>query len=254
MARVLYFLYGVVVYVLFLGTFLYAIGFVENFHWKLFGNLFFVPKSIDFGGKYSPWTAAIVIDAALLSLFAVQHSAMARKGFKEAWTKIVPKPIERSTYVLFASLCLITLFAFWRPMIGIVWSVENQTLARVVQIVSLAGFGIVLIGTFLINHFDLFGLRQVFRTLQGQQPAALRFITPGFYKVVRHPIYLGFIIAFWAAPVMTTGHLLFAIATLGYILVAIQFEERDLVREYGKDYQDYRRRVGMLLPVKRGGE
>ena len=252
MARVLYFLYGVVVYVLFLGTFLYAIGFVENFHWKLFGNLFFVPKSIDFGGKYAPWTAAIGIDAVLLSLFAVQHSAMARKGFKEAWTKIVPKPIERSTYVLFASLCLITLFAFWHPMIGIVWSVKSQTLARVIQIVSLAGFGIVLIGTFLINHFDLFGLRQVFRTLQGQPPAALRFITPGLYKVVRHPIYLGFIIAFWAAPVMTTGHLLFAVATLGYILVAIQFEERDLVREYGKDYQDYRRRVGMLLPVKRG--
>jgi protein-S-isoprenylcysteine O-methyltransferase Ste14 len=252
MSRVLYFLYGVVVYFLFLGTFLYAIGFVENFHFHLFGNLFFVPKSIDVGGTYSAWTTALVINAALLSLFAVQHSAMARKGFKEAWTRIVPKPVERSTYVLFASLCLITLFAFWRPMIGVVWSVKTMGLYRAIQAVSLFGWGVVLIGTFLINHFDLFGLRQVFRNLQGNQPAALRFITPGFYKAVRHPIYLGFLIAFWAAPVMTTGHLLFAIATTGYVLVAIQLEERDLIREYGNDYLDYKRRVGMLLPVKRG--
>ncbi|HTE50829.1 MAG TPA: isoprenylcysteine carboxylmethyltransferase family protein [Kofleriaceae bacterium] len=253
MARVLYFLYGLVVYVIFLGTFLYAIGFVENFHFRLFGDLFFVPKGIDFGGHASPWPTALVVNALLLSLFAVQHSAMARKSFKQAWTRIVPKPIERSTYVLFASLCLITLFYFWRPMTGIIWSVKSEGAYKALIAVSLFGYGIVLIATFLINHFDLFGLRQVLRNLQGHQPPALRFMTPGFYKLVRHPIYLGFIIAFWAAPVMTTGHLLFAIATTGYILVAIQLEERDLIREFGDEYRNYKRRAGMLVPMKKGG-
>jgi methanethiol S-methyltransferase len=252
MSRALCVLYGVVVYVLFLGTFVYAVGFVENFHFRLFGDLFFVPKGIDFGGTYAGWPTALLINVALLSLFAVQHSAMARKGFKEAWTRIVPKPIERSTYVLFASLCLIVLFYFWRPMIGVVWSVENEGLAAAIKGISLLGFGIVVIGTFLINHFDLFGLRQVFRNLQGKQPPQLRFMTPGLYKLVRHPIYLGFTIAFWAAPTMTTGHLLFAVATLGYILIAIQLEERDLIREHGEDYVQYRQRVRMLLPLKRG--
>jgi protein-S-isoprenylcysteine O-methyltransferase Ste14 len=252
MARALCFLYGVVVYVIFLATFLYAIAFVENFHFRLFGDLLFVPKGIDFGGTYGDWPTALIINAALLSLFAVQHSLMARRGFKDVWTRVVPKPIERSTYVLFASLALIALFYFWRPMIGIVWSVQNEGLARAIQGISLLGFGIVLIGTFLINHFDLFGLRQVFRNLQGHQPAGLRFMTPGLYRLVRHPIYLGFTIAFWAAPTMTTGHLLFAVATLGYILVAIQLEERDLIREHGEDYVQYRERVGMLLPLKRG--
>jgi protein-S-isoprenylcysteine O-methyltransferase Ste14 len=252
MARVLYFLYGVVVYVLFLGTFLYAIGFVENAHFKLFGDMFFVPKSIDFGGTSSPWVTSLIINALLLSLFAFQHSGMARRGFKEVWTRVVPKPVERSTYVLFASLCLITLFALWRPMTGIVWAVKSEGLFRGLQIFSLVGWGIVLISTFLINHFDLFGLRQVVRNLQGQPPAALRFITPGFYKFIRHPIYLGFVIAFWSTPVMTVGHLLFSIATLGYILVAIQLEERDLIHAYGDEYRQYKQRAGMLLPIKRG--
>jgi protein-S-isoprenylcysteine O-methyltransferase Ste14 len=252
MAHVLYFLYGVVVYVLFLGTFLYAFGFVENIQFPLFGDLVFVPKTVDFGGTYAGWPTALLIDAALLALFAVQHSAMARPGFKRAWTRVVPRAIERTTYVLFASLCLITLFYFWRPMIGIVWSVENETLARTIQAVSLFGWGIVLVSTFLINHFDLFGLRQVVRNLKGKPPAGLRFATPGLYKLVRHPLYLGFIIAFWAAPVMTAGHLLFAVATLGYILIAIRFEERDLIGEHGDAYREYRRRVAMLVPLRRG--
>jgi protein-S-isoprenylcysteine O-methyltransferase Ste14 len=251
MAHALYFLYGVVVYALFLGTTLYAIGFVENFQFPLFGDLVFVPKTIDFGGTYAGWPTALLVDLALLALFAVQHSAMARKGFKQAWTRIVPGPIERSTYVLFASLCLITLFVFWRPIIGVVWSVENETLARAIQAVSLFGWGIALVSTFLINHFDLFGLRQVFGKLKGREPAALRFGTPGLYKLVRHPLYLGFIIAFWAAPVMTAGHLLFAVATLGYILIAIRLEERDLIDEHGDAYRQYRRRVGMLVPLRR---
>lgn len=252
MARVLYLLYGVVVYALFLGTFLYAIGFVEDFHYPLFGGLVFVPRSIDHGGTRSSLIAALLVDTALLSLFAVQHSAMARKGFKEVWTRVVPQPIERSTYVLFASLCLILLFSFWRPIGGVVWEVRGEGLASAIKGVSIAGFGLAVISTFLINHLDLFGLRQVFRNLQGHQPAALSFIAPGIYKWVRHPLYLGFLIAFWAAPVMTVGHLLFAIAMTGYVLVAIQLEERDLIRELGDDYREYKRRVGMLLPVKRG--
>ncbi len=252
MARVLYFLYGVVVYVLFVGTFLYAVGFVENAHIRLAGDLYLVPKSIDFGGPYSHWAVALVIDLALLALFAVQHSVMARKRFKEVWTRVVPPPIERSTYVLFASLCLIVLFTFWRPMIHVLWAVENPALIRAIQGLSLLGFAIALVATFLIDHPDLFGLRQVVLHLRGRQAAAPGFVTPGFYKFVRHPIYLGFTIAFWAAPVMTTGRLLFAGATLAYILLAIRFEERDLVRDHGDHYLEYRRRVGMLLPLKRG--
>ena len=252
MARVLYLLYGVVVYILFVGTFLYAVGFVENTHIRLAGDLYLVPKSIDFGGPYSHWAVALLIDLGLLALFAVQHSVMARKRFKEVWTRVVPPPIERSTYVLFASLCLIVLFTFWRPMIHVLWAVENPVLIRVIQGISLLGFAIALVATFLINHPDLFGLRQVVLHLRGEQPAAPGFRTPGFYKFVRHPIYLGFTLAFWAAPVMTTGHLLFAGAMLGYTLLAIRYEERDLVRDHGDDYLQYRRRVGMLLPLKRG--
>ena len=240
MKRVGFFVYGVAAYALFFGTFLYAIGFVGNF---------VVPRSMDVGGAASPLWKALLIDALLLGLFAVQHSGMARRGFKERWTRIVPREIERSTFVLFASGALALLFAFWRPIGAPVWVVADDLGRATLIAVSLFGWFIVLVGTFHIDHFDLFGLRQAWNALVGRQPAAHRFVTPGLYRVVRHPIYLGFIVAFWATPVMTVGHLVFAAATTGYITIAIQLEERDLVRDYGEDYQLYRRDVPMLAPV-----
>lgn len=249
MKRILFFIYGCVAYLIFLATFLYAIGFVGNFRLRLGEGFVFVPKSMDIGGASGSTWAALAIDALLLGLFAVQHSVMARRGFKERWTRIVPKPIERSTYVLFASLALIALFIFWRPLGGVMWDVtDSEPLRRALIGLSLVGWLLVLVGTFLINHFDLFGLRQVWYALRGESSPGLEFSTPGLYKLVRHPIYLGFLIAFWATPVMTIGHLLFAVATTGYILIAIQLEERDLVHYYGSLYRDYRRRVGMLFP------
>ena len=241
--RVLFFIYGIVSYLIFFGTFLYAIGFIGNFG---------VPRTLD-GPAEGPFWTALLINASLLGIFAVQHSVMARRWFKEAWTKIVPKPIERSTYVLASSLALILLFWQWRPMGGVVWSVENQIGVIVLYSLFAFGWALVLVTTFLINHFDLFGLRQVWYYLLDRPLPPLRFVTPGPYKLVRHPLYVGWFFAFWMTPVMTYAHLLFALATTGYILIAIIYEERDLVREHGETYAEYQRTVPKLVPFIGGG-
>ena len=239
--RVGVFAYGVISYAVFFGTFLYAIGFIGNFA---------VPTRLD-GPRTGPLAQAIAIDAALLGIFAIQHSVMARRWFKEKWTRIVPQVIERSTYTLLSSLALIVMFWQWRPLGGVVWSVEDPIGRAVLYALFAFGFGLVLLSTFLINHFDLFGLRQVWLQLLGKPYTRLRFGTPGPYRLVRHPLYVGWFFAFWATPTMTYSHLLFAVATAAYILVAIQLEERDLVAEFGSTYQEYRDRVPMLVPFMR---
>ena len=230
--------FGALVYALFLGTFLYAIGFV--------GNLV-VPRTID-GPQQVGTLHALGVNLALLSVFAVQHSVMARQGFKRWWTKRVAPAVERSTYVLFATLALGGLCWHWQPIEGTVWKLEQPAVLWALQLVFWAGWGILLAATFLINHFELFGLRQVWARLTGRPVPEPVFRTPGLYKHVRHPIYLGFVLAFWATPHMTWGHLLFAGAATGYILVGIWFEERDLVAHFGERYREYRRRVPMLFP------
>ncbi len=239
--RITFFAYGSISYLIFLGTFLYAIGFIGNFG---------VPTTLD-GAARGPLGFAVAIDVGLLTLFAAQHSIMARKWFKEWWTRIVPKPIERSTYVVFSSLALILLFWQWRPLGGVVWSIEDPVGQLVLRALFAFGWVLVLVSTFLINHFDLFGLRQVWLYLRGRPYTTLRFGTPGPYRFVRHPLYVGWLFAFWSTPTMTLAHLLFSIATTSYILMAIQFEERDLVREHPETYEAYRRSVPMLIPFTR---
>lgn len=236
------FLYGLVVYALFLGTFLYAIGFVGNV---------VVPKPID-GGQPVPLAEALIVDALLLALFAAQHSIMARRSFKAWWTRFVPPAVERSTFVLAATLALALLLWQWRPIPEpTIWRIEGPVGRGLVQAVFWLGWAVLLLSTFLINHFELFGLRQVLVRLRGGELPAPRFVTPLLYRWVRHPIYLGFLLAFWAAPVMSAGHLLFSVATTGYILLGIALEERDLVAQYGGRYRSYREQVGMLLPRPR---
>jgi protein-S-isoprenylcysteine O-methyltransferase Ste14 len=238
MARILALLYGAVAYVLFLVTFVYAIAFVTGLP---------VPKTID-SGPVVPVAEAIIINMLLMGLFAVQHSVMARQGFKRWWTQFVPPAIERSTFVLFATLALMLLLWQWRPIPAIVWETTDPIATMALVGLSLTGWLIVLARTFMINHFELFGLHQVVNNLVGRDMGAARFKTPVLYKLVRHPIYLGFIIAFWATPVMTAGHFLFAAVTTAYIFVGIILEERDLVDQFGDEYRDYRERVGMLTP------
>lgn len=236
-----FFAYGAICYAIFLATFLYAIGFIGNLP---------VPTTLD-GEATGSLAAGLLVDLALLALFALQHSLMARRGFKKMWTRLVPVPVERSTYVLFSSLALILMFWQWRPLGGVVWDVTEPVGRIVLYSLFAFGWGLVLVSTFLINHFDLFGMRQVWLHLLGREYTPLRFRTPSVYRVVRHPLYVGWFFAFWATPTMTVAHLVFALMTTAYILVAIQLEERDLIAEHGDSYREYRRSVPMLVPSLR---
>lgn len=244
MGRMLALVYGVVSYLIFFVTFLYAMGFVGNM---------VVPKSIDTGPPAATMMRAIIMNVILLSIFAVQHSVMARPAFKKWWTRFVPQAVERSTYVLLASLALILLFWQWRPMTDVVWDIQNAAGMYILWTLFFLGWGVVLLSTYLINHFDLFGLRQVYLYSKNVEYTEVGFKEAMLYKVVRHPIMLGFIIAFWATPRMTYGHLLFAAVTTVYILVAIQLEERDSVTAHGEDYENYRERVPMIVPIPKKG-
>ena len=241
MYRILVLVYGVVSYVVFFLTFLYAIGFVGNIY---------VSKTID-SGVAGPFWQALLVNVLLLGIFAIQHSVMARPGFKAWWTKIIPASIERSTYVLLTNGALILMYWKWQPMTDVVWNVDGGAFGTVLIVLFWFGWALVLLSTFMINHFDLFGLRQVYLNLKRKPYTDLKFTTAFAYKFIRHPLLLGFIIAFWAAPVMTTGHLLFAAVTTVYMLIAIRLEEKDMVDAFGETYQMYRREVPMLIPTGR---
>lgn len=238
MNRILTLTYGAVSYAFFFLTFLYAIGFVGNV---------VVPTSLD-GPASDPWPTALAVNLGLLSLFAVQHSVMARRGFKRLITRVIPQPIERSTYVLASSAALALLFWQWRPLGGVVWGVEHPVGRALLYGGFAFGWSLVLVTTFVINHFDLFGLRQTWRAFRGQPQVRPTFVTPVLYRIVRHPLYVGWLFAFWSTPTMTASHLCFAVVASAYILVAIQFEERDLLREL-PEYAAYRRRVPMIVPT-----
>jgi protein-S-isoprenylcysteine O-methyltransferase Ste14 len=241
MNRITAFIYGTVCYVVFLATFLYGVAFLGNI-----GPI----KTID-GEPTSPFWQALLVNTLLLGLFAVQHSVMARPAFKRWWTRLVPKPVERSTYVLFSSLALLLLFHAWQPMGGVVWKVTDPIAQASIYGLYAGGWLLILVATFLINHFDLFGMRQVWLHLQGRPYTPLTFSTPGLYRYVRHPLYVGWLLTFWSTPTMTAAHLVFAIATSAYILLAIRWEERDLIDAHGRAYEEYRREVPMLVPAVR---
>ncbi|MGK7921161.1 MAG: methanethiol S-methyltransferase [Trichodesmium sp.] len=239
MSRILAFIYGLTCYIIFFITFIYAIGFI--------GNLI-VPKTLD-SDLNASLIESILIDVLLIAVFAIQHSLMARQSFKEWWKKIIPNSIERSTYVLMSSLALLLLFGQWHGLGGIIWNIQNPIISNIIYGIFALGWLIALLSTFMINHFDLFGLRQVYLYLRGQEYKYLGFRTPGFYKYVRHPIMLGFVIAFWATPIMTISHLIFALALTIYMLVGIKLEEADMISIYGNLYQEYQAQVSMLIPL-----
>lgn len=239
MKKVFYLLYAVICYLIFFATFLYFIGFVSNL---------FVPKSIDTAGnKDFSIILKVLIDLGLISLFGIQHSVMARQGFKKKWTRIIPEPIERSTYVLFSSLIVILLLIYWQAVPDVIWSAD-KTVGAILLVVSFFGWGMVFLSTYLINHFQLFGLQQVYNYSANKKQELLRFQIPFLYKMVRHPLYLGFLIAFWAAPVMTIGHLVFTIGMTVYIFIGIYHEEKDLIKLYGRDYEQYQRKTPKVIP------
>ncbi|MCX2680191.1 isoprenylcysteine carboxylmethyltransferase family protein [Galbibacter sp. EGI 63066] len=251
MKKFFYFIYAIVCYVIFFATFLYLIGFVENvtqFEFaKEYTSLF--PKTVDFGVSSMGLLSAVLVNLGLIALFGLQHSVMARPGFKESWTKIVPKPIERSTYVLLASIMLMVLYYFWQPIDLSIWDISGTSLGTAFILISLLGWTLLLISTFVINHFDLFGLRQVFLfTKNDTASGKIEFRTPNLYKMVRHPLYLGFLIAFWFAPVMTLGHAIFTVGMTIYIFIGIYHEEKDLVNAFGEKYRSYRKRVPKIIP------